>query len=60
MPQLNEFFGQPLTVINVGLNSMAQSVKEQSVPVIDVDWKPPVDGAALARDQGRCGHRCGE
>ena len=49
MPQLNEFFGQPLTVVNVGLNSMAQSVKEQGVPVIDVDWKPPVDGVPRLR-----------
>src|SRR3972149_6348208 len=44
MTKLNELFGQPLTVVNVGLSSMAQSVKEQGVPVIDVDWKPPVDG----------------
>ena len=49
MPKLNELFGQPLTVVNVGLSSMAQSVKEQGVPVIDVDWKPPVDGVPRLR-----------
>lgn len=42
MTKLNELFGQPLNVVNVGLNSMAQSVKDQGVPVIDVDWKPPM------------------
>ena len=49
MPQLNGFFGQPVTVVNVGLNSMAQSVKVQGVPVLDVDWKPPVDGVPRLR-----------
>src|SRR5512143_1505459 len=47
--KLNEFFGQPLTVVNVGLNSMAQSVKDQGVPVIDVDWKPPSEGVPRLR-----------
>ncbi|HZY42857.1 MAG TPA: DUF1116 domain-containing protein [Anaerolineae bacterium] len=49
MPKLNAFFGQPLIVVNVGLSSMAQSVKEQGAPVIDVDWKPPVDGVPRLR-----------
>jgi hypothetical protein len=49
MPKLNELFNQPLNVVNVGLGSMAQSVKEQGVPVIDVDWKPPVEGVPHLR-----------
>jgi hypothetical protein len=49
MPQLNELFGQPLTVVNVGLSSMAQSVKEQGASVIDVDWQPPADGVPRLR-----------
>src|SRR3989304_4031068 len=49
MTKLNELFGQPLNVVNVGLSSMAQSVKDQGVPVIDVDWKPPVDGVPRLR-----------
>src|SRR5512139_2397999 len=49
MPQLNELFNQPLSVVNVGLSSMAQSVKEQGVSVIDVDWKPPVEGVPRLR-----------
>ena len=42
---LNDFFGQPLTVINLGLESMAESVQAQGVPVIDVDWRPSPSGA---------------
>src|SRR5512143_1663841 len=49
MSKLNKLFGKPLTVVNVGLNSLAQSVKDQGVPVIDVDWKPPVDGVPRLR-----------
>jgi len=35
-----EFFTQPLSVINVGLAGMADSVRAQGVPVTDVDWRP--------------------
>jgi hypothetical protein len=44
MAEINDLFGKPLQVINVGLSSMAESVQAQSVPVIDVDWQPPVEG----------------
>jgi hypothetical protein len=43
-PDINEVFGKPVTVINVGLKSMAQSVEAQGVPTLDVDWQPPADG----------------
>ena len=43
-PKINDLFGKPLAVVNVGLNSMAQSVQAQGVPVIDVDWRPPAEG----------------
>ena len=36
-------------MVNVGLGSMAQSVRDQGVPVIDVDWQPPVDGVPRLR-----------
>jgi hypothetical protein len=41
---INNLFGKPLNVINVGLGSMAQSVEAQGVPVVDVDWRPPAEG----------------
>ena len=42
--KINEIFGKPLTVVNVGLGSMAQAVQAQGVPVIDLDWQPPAEG----------------
>ncbi len=37
---INDVFGKPVHVVNVGLKSMAESVAAQEVPVVDVDWKP--------------------
>jgi hypothetical protein len=42
--KINDLFGKPLTVVNVGLGSMAQAVAAQGVPVINLDWQPPVEG----------------
>jgi len=42
--RINDIFGQPLTVINVGLESMADSLRDQAVPVIHLDWRPPAEG----------------
>lgn len=44
MSKVNDLFGKPLNVINVGLASMAGSVKDQQVNVIDLDWQPPKEG----------------
>jgi hypothetical protein len=41
---LNGLFGEPLAVVNVGLASFAESLAEQGVPVVDVDWSPPPPG----------------
>ncbi len=46
---INDLFGKPIKVINVGLGSMGQSVRDQGVPAIDVDWRPPTDGAPRLR-----------
>jgi hypothetical protein len=46
---INDFFGKSLTVVNLGLSSMAQAVREQGVAVVDVDWRPPADGTARLR-----------
>lgn len=42
--RLSAFFGQSLAVVNVGLASFAESLREQAVPVVDVDWQPPPPG----------------
>jgi hypothetical protein len=46
---VNELFGKPITVVNVGLASMAQAVSDQGVKVVDVDWQPPQNGAPRLR-----------
>jgi FdrA protein len=48
---------EPLSAINVGLESFAESLMAQDAPVIHVDWKPPASGnerlmAILARMRG--------
>lgn len=35
---------KPLAVINVGLESFAENLKDQGVPNVQVDWKPPAGG----------------
>ncbi|HSA99214.1 MAG TPA: DUF1116 domain-containing protein [Anaerolineales bacterium] len=49
MTKINELFGKDLTVVNVGLASMAKSVSEQGVKVIDLDWQPPKEGIPRLR-----------
>ena len=41
---LKAFFGESLSVVNVGLESFAESLHDQDIPVIDVDWQPPPAG----------------
>jgi len=47
--KINDLFGKPLSIVNVGLESMAQSVHAQGIPVIDVDWRPPAEGVPHLR-----------
>jgi hypothetical protein len=42
--RLSGFFGQPVSIINVGLSAFAESVRQQGFPVVDVDWRPPREG----------------
>lgn len=34
-------FGQPLTILNLGLEIFSRSLQMQQVPVVEVDWRPP-------------------
>ncbi len=47
--KINDLFGKPISVVNVGLATMAEPMLEQGVPVIDVDWKPPMEGVERLR-----------
>jgi hypothetical protein len=46
---INDLFGKSLAVVNVGLESMAQSVRIQGTPVIEVDWRPSAEGVVRLR-----------
>ena len=49
MSKINDVFGKDLNVLNVGLASMAASIRDQGVNVIDLDWSPPKDGIPRLR-----------
>jgi Protein of unknown function (DUF1116) len=41
MTGIQDIFGKELSVLNLGLAGMSQSMKAQGVKVIDIDWQPP-------------------
>jgi hypothetical protein len=41
---INDMFGKKISVINLGLDSMAQAVREQGAAALQVDWHPPRAG----------------
>ena len=47
--KVNDLFGKPIEVVNVGLASMAEPMIDQGIPVVDVDWKPTADGIPRLR-----------
>ena len=49
MTKINDIFGKDLTILNVGLASMAKSVSDQGIKVIDINWQPPKDGVPRLR-----------
>jgi len=48
-PRISDLFGKPLSVVNLGLESMAQSVRDQGIPVVQLDWRPPQEGLPRLR-----------
>lgn len=39
--KVSELLAKPLVVINIGLKQFAESLEEQQVDVVQVDWTPP-------------------
>jgi len=39
---ISSFLNTPPNVVNVGLRSFAESLQAQGVPVVQVDWRPPL------------------
>lgn len=40
----NKLFEEKMSVINLGLPSFFESVKDQGTPCVHVDWRPPAGG----------------
>jgi hypothetical protein len=38
------FFGEKLSVVNIGILPFFEDLKRQNVPVCHVDWEPPAGG----------------
>ena len=41
---INELLQKPMVVINLGLKKFSESLEEQQVEVVQVDWVPPAGG----------------
>jgi len=44
MKPLNGLFEKQLKVVNLGLEAFYEDLKNQSVEVVQVDWRPPAGG----------------
>lgn len=42
--KIDEMLQKPIVVINLGLKKFAESLEEQKVEVVQVDWIPPAGG----------------
>lgn len=42
--KIDELLQKPIVVINLGLKNFADSLEEQGVEVVQVDWIPPAGG----------------
>lgn len=42
--KVDELLHTPLIVINLGLRKFAESLEEQEIEVVQVDWVPPAGG----------------
>ena len=42
--KIDELLQKPVVVINLGLKKFAESLEEQQVEVVQVDWVPPAGG----------------
>jgi len=56
---VERLLGQPLAVINVGLEVFAEALEAEGIAVVQLDWRPPAGGprmaailARLADDEG--------
>ncbi len=43
-PSCSSLLGVRLAAVNVGLPLFAESLREQGIRVVEVDWRPPAGG----------------
>ena len=48
MTSLASVLGQPLRIVNLGLEVFAAELEAAGATVIHVDWRPPAGGPAVA------------
>ena len=41
-----ELITKPIKIINIGIDSFLESLKNQGTEVVHVDWRPPAGGDA--------------
>ena len=41
---ITKLFKEKLKVINIGLESFAENLEKEEVPVVQVEWSPPAGG----------------
>jgi len=46
LPAVENFPGEPVAAINVGIETLYAALRSQDVPALQVDWKPPAGGNA--------------
>ena len=56
----DDLLGQPLRVINLGLEVFAEELEAEGVTVVHVDWRPPAGDARVAALLARLGDDDGE
>ena len=47
---IDELLKAPLRVVNVGLERFSRDLRDNNIPVIEVDWSPPAGGDAKLRE----------
>jgi hypothetical protein len=45
---LDTLLGQPMRIVNVGLEVFAEELEREDVTVVQVDWRPPAGTADVA------------
>ncbi len=42
--KITSLFNKELKVVNIGLESFAENLKNEETPVVQVEWSPPAGG----------------